>query len=195
MADFVKKILARMNDLFAYKRCMAFFYLERGASKRLSRDLESNFIIVIIDDLIKLEKLSIKKNSLSGKVSVELLKGATVVVVLLDNAIVHFSCIDNDSVYIKEIESYILPKNGCAYIYNCYTDVNYRGLGLYDFTLRYILDNFDYGGFYICSLVNNYASLKVIESMGFNNFGFVLFERNIIKDDFLVVYGVKDILC
>lgn len=97
----------------------------------------------------------------------ELNKGSTVYLYLDETKeVMHYSCL-TDSVIIGEIKKKIYMVDGDAYIYNCFTEKEYRGRGLYPKTLSHILNSAEFNHYYIACIFSNVASRKVIDRFGF----------------------------
>ena len=107
----------------------------------------------------------------------ELDAGAHIFCICDNDRISHFSCVSRGSRYVGEINRRIEILDGDIYIYNCFTNTDYRGKGLYAETLRHLLHKYRGRRVIIACLDGNTASLRTIEKVGFMNCGCATYVR------------------
>jgi RimJ/RimL family protein N-acetyltransferase len=122
--------------------------------------------------------LSLPTNSpYCSRIGAELRSGAQIYCIYDNDNISHFSCVSRDNRYVGEINRRIKLCDGDVYIYNCYTDKDYRGKGLYAETLRHIIHKYRGRRIIIACLDGNTPSLRTIEKVGFKNCGYITYFR------------------
>ena len=99
----------------------------------------------------------------------ELSKGSVLYIYLSDDQrVMHYSCVSK-SVDVGEVRKRITMVEGDAYIYNCFTEKEFRGQGIYRKMLNHIIKTGGFNKYYIACIFSNKASLKVINKVGFIN--------------------------
>lgn len=160
----IKKILSKIfRRIYKNNHLIIFFLLDFIGE-------ESKRVISIND-----KYNAITNKELKEKVYKEIQSGSIVYGVFVGEELAHFSCVSKKRRYVGEIERDLIIENSDFYIYNCFTEASFRGLGLYGETLNHILYMNKGTRAIIACLEENKPSLKVINKIGFRSLGGVHF--------------------
>jgi len=132
--------------------------------------IDEKFIVKLSSSNLKLlESLNFLYVESKNFVMEELSKGSVLYIYLSDDQrVMHYSCVSK-SVDVGEVRKRITMVEGDAYIYNCFTEKEFRGQGIYRKMLNHIIKTGGFNKYYIACIFSNKASLKVINKVGFIN--------------------------
>lgn len=138
------------------------------SSTKENNAVEDDHIIKVFpDNREPMSSLTFLYEETKNAIVNELDKGSIVYIFSSEtHCVMHYSCLA-DSIAIGEIKKNISMPEKSGYIYNCFTEKQHRGKGLYRQMLSHIIKTSGLSDYYIACIYSNNPSMKVIKRIGF----------------------------